>query len=271
MNQQLSSPADYESPLRQEAQRRRRTYLEVSIVLIVILIACWYSDFFNGERIVEGVPDLIDLHLEMLPPDFSNWKRWIVPLIDTLAMSVAGTAFSIVFSVPLGFLAAGNTSPHPIVYRLSRFILNLTRAIPELIVGIVLVAAVGFGILPGALALGIHSIGMVGKFFAESIEHVDVKPVEALQSTGANRFQTVVHGYLPQVIPQMADTIFYRWEYNFRASTLLGIVGAGGIGFQLIGALRILEYREMFAIIIVILIMVSIVDWIGSSLRRRFK
>jgi phosphonate transport system permease protein len=95
--------------------------------------------------------------------------------------------------------------------------------------------------------------------------------VEAVESTGANRFQTIIHGYLPQVVPQMADTAFYRWEYNFRASTLLGIVGAGGIGFQLIGALRILRYDEMFAIILVILAMVMIVDGTGALLRRRFK
>ncbi|MEM9282420.1 MAG: phosphonate ABC transporter, permease protein PhnE [Verrucomicrobiota bacterium] len=262
---------EYDKLLGREARQRRRSYLEVGVVFIAILVASWYVDLFDFQRLWEGLPDMGSLILEMLPPDFTKWQDWIMPLIDTLCMSIGGTAFSIIFSLPIGFLAARNTTPNPVAYQVARAILSLTRAVPELILGIVLVAAVGFGVLPGALALGIHSIGMVGKFFAESIEHVDHRPVEAVESTGANRLQIIIHGYLPQVIPQMADTAFYRWEYNFRASTLLGIVGAGGIGFQLIGALRILRYDEMFAIILVILGMVMIVDGTGAWLRRRFK
>ena len=266
-----TSPADYGALLDREVRQRRRGFLEVGIVLVTVVAACWYVDLFDFPRLWEGIPDMWSLFLEMLPPDFSGWREWIIPLIDTLGMSIGGTALAIVFSVPIGFLAARNTTPNLVIYQIARGILNLTRAVPELILGIVLVAAVGFGVLPGALALGIHSIGMVGKFFAESIEHVDPRPVEAVESTGANRLQTIIHGYLPQVVPQMADTAFYRWEYNFRASTLLGIVGAGGIGFQLIGALRILRYDEMFAIILVILGMVMIVDGTGALLRKRFK
>ena len=123
--------------------------------------------------------------------------------------------------------------------------MNLFRPIPELIMGILFVAMVGFGALPGVLALGFHSAGMVGKFFAESIEHVDEKPVEAARSAGATPFQVIWHAVLPQVIPQLADTIIYGWEYNFRASAVLGAAGAGGIGFELIAALRILEYGQV--------------------------
>lgn len=266
-----TSNPTYEALLDREARQRRRSGLEVVTVATVVLAAAWYVDLFDFERLWEGLPDMGSLALEMLPPDFSSWREWVKPLLDTLGMSIGGTALALVFSVPIGFCAARNTTPHPIVYQVARAILNITRAVPELILGIVLVAAVGFGVLPGALALGIHSIGMVGKFFAESIEHVDPRPVEAVESTGSTPLQTIIHGYLPQVIPQFADTAFYRWEYNFRASTLLGIVGAGGIGFQLIGALRILEYDEMFAIILVILAMVMIVDGTGAWLRRRFK
>lgn len=266
-----TSTAEYGALLDREARQRRRSGLEAAVVLVVVLVSCWYVDLFDAKRLLEGLPDMWSLFLEMLPPDFSNWREWVVPLIDTLGMSIGGTALCLFFSLPLGFCAARNTTPNVFVYQAARTILNVTRAVPELILGIVLVAAVGFGVLPGALALGIHSIGMVGKFFAESIEHVDPRPIEAIESTGATPLQTIFHGYLPQVIPQMADTAFYRWEYNFRASTLLGIVGAGGIGFQLIGALRILRYDEMFAIILVILVMVMVVDGTGAFLRRRFK
>jgi phosphonate transport system permease protein len=135
--------------------------------------------------------------------------------------------------------------------------------------GIVFVAAVGFGALPGVLALGVHSIGMVGKFFAESIEHVDPAPVEAARAAGASPFQVVIHAILPQVMPQMSDVSIYRWEYNFRASTVLGMVGAGGIGFELMASLRIMNYQEVAALLIVVLVMVSLVDGLGAVLRQR--
>ncbi|MEM9017893.1 MAG: phosphate/phosphonate ABC transporter permease, partial [Verrucomicrobiota bacterium] len=195
-----SPSLDYQSVLATESRRRKRSWGEVGLVLAVILVASWYVDLFDFVRLWEGLPDMGSLILEMLPPDFTDWREWVIPVLDTLAMSIGGTALSILFSLPLGFCAARNTTPHPIVYQLTRSILSLTRAVPELILGIILVAAVGFGVLPGALALGIHSIGMVGKFFAESIEHVDPRPVEAIESTGASRLQTIFHGYLPQVI-----------------------------------------------------------------------
>ena len=208
---------------------------------------------------------------EMIPPDFTNYQDWVTPLLDTLAMSVAGTALAILFSVPLGLLAARNTSPHPLIYQLARTTLNTLRSIPELIMGIIFVAAVGFGALPGVLALGLHSIGMVGKFFAESIEHVDEAPVEATRAAGATGTQVTLHGILPQVLPQMADVSIYRWEYNFRASTVMGMVGAGGIGFELMGSLRLMQYQEVSALLIVILVMVTMVDGLSGLLRRRFK
>jgi phosphonate transport system permease protein len=133
------------------------------------------------------------------------------------------------------------------------------------------VAAVGFGALPGVLALGLHSVGMVGKFFAEAIEHVNPAPVEAAWAAGATPTQVVVHAILPQVLPQLADVSVYRWEYNFRASTVMGMVGAGGIGFELMASLRLMQYQDVSAILIVILLMVTIVDAFSSFLRSRFK
>jgi phosphonate transport system permease protein len=186
-------------------------------------------------------------------------------------MSLAGTVLAIVLSAPLGFLAAENTSPHPVAYRFCRFVLNALRAIPELIMGIIFVAAVGFGALPGVLALGLHSVGMVGKFFSESIEHVSKEPVEAVRASGAGSLQVIMHGVLPQVLPQLADVSIYRWEYNFRASTVMGMVGAGGIGLELMSSLRLMQYQEVSAILIVILATVTLVDGFGSYLRARFK
>lgn len=253
-------------------RRRARTLaLQAAGAAVVVAGACWATGLFDLDRLATGIPDFIDLTGEMLPPNFANGRDWIRPVLDTLAMSVAGTALAVLGSLPLAFLAARNTSPHPAVYQVTRVILNFLRAVPELIMGIIFVAAVGFGALPGVLALGFHSIGMIGKFFAEAVEHVDQRPVEAARAVGAGPVQCIVHAVLPQVLGKMADVAIYRWEYNFRASTILGAVGAGGIGFELIGSLRIMQYTEVSAIILVILLMVTLVDGFGSWLRTQIK
>ncbi|MDD3517527.1 MAG: phosphonate ABC transporter, permease protein PhnE [Chromatiales bacterium] len=240
-------------------------------VLAVILIAAHYVGLLDYTTLADGWPAIRTLSGEAVPPDFTNWRQWIGPLLDTLAMSIAGTALAVIFSLFVAFLAARNTTPHPVVYQGARVLLNALRAVPELIMGILFVAAVGFGALPGVLALGLHSIGMVGKFFAEAIEHVDEAPVEAARAAGASPLQVILHGVLPQVLPQFADVSIYRWEYNFRASTVMGMVGAGGIGFELMGSLRIMQYQEVFAILLVILLMVTLVDGLSGVLRKRFK
>ncbi|MFH2057753.1 MAG: phosphonate ABC transporter, permease protein PhnE [Pseudomonadota bacterium] len=242
-----------------------------AFALVVIFAGFFYTGLLDLERLNEGIPSILLLFKESMPPDFSETLTWILPILDSLAMSIAGTALAIIFSLPMALLAARNTTPHPVVYQVARAILNCYRSVPELILGILFVAAVGFGSLPGVLALGLHSIGMVGKFFAESIEHVSEGPVEAIRATGASPMQVILHGVIPQVLPQIVDVSLYRWEYNFRASTVMGMVGAGGIGFELMASLRLMQYQEVSAILILILAMVTLVDGLGANLRNRFK
>lgn len=249
----------------------RRQLLVAGTVLALILLASWYVGLLKFSVLADGIPAIMTLAGESVPPDFSNFIHWLQPLLDTLAMSIAGTALAVSLSLPLAFLAARNTSPHPVVYHLARTVLNGLRSVPELIMGIMFVAAVGFGALPGVLALGLHSVGMIGKFFAEAVEHVDEAPVEAARAAGATPLQTLLHAVLPQVMTQFADIAIYRWEYNFRASTVMGMVGAGGIGFELMGSLRIMQYQEVLAIMLVILVMVTLVDGLSSRIRRHFK
>jgi phosphonate transport system permease protein len=249
----------------------RKNAAAVVLVLAIITYCARRTGLLDLHRVREGAPALFDLLREMWPPKFAEWRSWILPVFDTLAMSVAGTALAVALSLGLALCAARTTTPHRLVQRMARLALNLLRSVPELIMGILFVAAVGFGALPGVLALGFHSVGMIGKLFAEALEHVDEQPIEAIRASGASPLQVIVHGHLSQIVPQMADVVFYRWEYNFRASTVLGAVGAGGIGFELIGALRILEYQEVSAIIVVILVMVTLVDGLGARLRRYFK
>ena len=261
----------YEALINQASRRWKQNIGQIGLFVLVTLICLYQAGFFDISRMAEGIPAIFNLILESMPPNFTHGLKWIKPLADTLVMSVAGTFLALFFSVPLAFMAARNTSPHPLVYHAVRLLLNGLRSVPELILGILFVAAVGFGALPGVLALGLHSIGMVGKFFAEAIEHVEPEPVEAVRATGAKPMQVIPHGIIPQVLPQMADVSLYRWEYNFRASTVMGMVGAGGIGFELMGSLRILEYKDVGAILIVILATVTLVDGLGSYLRKRFQ
>ena len=240
-------------------------------VIAVCLVALGISGFFDAERFADGIPAMAQLFSEMVPPDFSRWRSWLKPLLDTLAMSIAGTALAVVISLPLALLAAPNISPHPVIQHATRTLLAFLRSVPEIILGILFVAAVGFGALPGVLALALHSVGMVGKFYAEAIEHVDPKPLEAARAAGATRFQVITHAVLPQVLPQLSDITIYRWEYHFRASAVLGIVGAGGIGFELIAALRLMSYDQVSAILLAILACVLVVDGIGGRLRTALK
>ncbi|MEM8778793.1 MAG: phosphonate ABC transporter, permease protein PhnE [Cyanobacteria bacterium P01_G01_bin.49] len=264
-----TSRTEYDGLLRRQQRIWLALLAKIVIILAIISVSFVVVGLLDIERISEGIPDFFGMFAEMLPPDFSRARDWIEPLIDTIAMSIAGTALAIALSLPIAFFAAKNTTPHPVIFWIARMILNITRAIPELILGIILVAAVGFGTLPGVLALGLHSVGMLGKFFAEAIEHTDEAPVEAARAVGANELQTIWHSILPQVFPQIADVSFYRWEYNFRASMVLGAVGAGGIGFEIIGALRLLKYEEVSALLIVVLVMVTLVDGLSNWLREK--
>ncbi|MFY8082785.1 MAG: phosphonate ABC transporter, permease protein PhnE [Rubrivivax sp.] len=259
------------SVLASDDRRRLRQLGATAVLLAAAALALHLTGFFDPQRFADGGPALWQLASEMVPPDFSRWQRWIVPLRDTLAMSVAGTALTVLLSLPLALLAAPNTAPHPLVLRAARTLLAAFRSVPEIILGILFVAAVGFGALPGVLALALHSTGMVAKFFAEAIEHVDPKPLEAAQAAGASPLQVVTHAVLPQVLPQLADITIYRWEYHFRASAVLGIVGAGGIGFELMAALRLIQYDQVAAILLSILGCVLVVDGLGAALRRRLK
>ncbi len=265
----VAAPLARETILRQYRAGLGGQALHLALLALPIGVALYLTGLLDGTRLAAGLPAIGRLVAEMMPPDFSQWQKWPRPLLDTLALSIASTALAVVLSFPPALLAAANTTPHTVVYRLARGALNLLRSVPELILGIVFVAAVGFGALPGVLALGLHSVGMVGKFFAEAIEHADARPIEAARAAGASGFQIVWHAVLPQVLPQMADVTVYRWEYNFRASTVMGMVGAGGIGLELMSSLRLMEYREVAALLIAILLMVTLVDGLGAAMRRR--
>ncbi|WP_051063462.1 phosphonate ABC transporter, permease protein PhnE [Ilumatobacter nonamiensis] len=247
---------------------RQRVLLRLVVVgfLAATVWGWWYIDM-SFTAIFSGLGDMWNLLGRMFPPDFEDLDRAIELTFETLWMAVIGTAMAIVLSVPLAFGAARNTTPHPAVMAVCRGVIVATRAIPDLIFAAIFVRAVGIGVLPGILALGLHSIGMVGKLFADAIEQIDERPRDAVVSVGATKWQAIVTSVLPQVMPSMIATTLYRLDINLRSSTVLGIVGAGGVGFLLQQKLRSLQYDQALAIVVVIFVFITLMEFLSAAVR----
>ncbi|MFG1478755.1 phosphonate ABC transporter, permease protein PhnE [Xanthobacter sp. V4C-4] len=255
----------------QDGRRRaHRALLGGAVGLAGILAAFLYAGAFDGRRYADALPTIWRLAGDAMPPDFSRWQAWGRPLLETLSMSVAGTVAGALVALPLAALAARNLLPSPAIGAPARLFLAVLRSIPGLIWGVIFVAAVGFGPLPGILALATHSTGMLGKFFAETIEHVETGPGDALRAHGVSRLGVLRFSILPQVLPRLVDVTVYRWEHNLRAATTLGAVGAGGLGLEIVTAFHLFEYREAAALILVLLGLVTLINIVGGTVRRRF-
>jgi phosphonate transport system permease protein len=220
-------------------------------------------------ELVKGLPWVADFVSRMVPPNWSFMQRLVRPVFETIQLAIWGTLFAVVLALPLCFLAARNLTPSPLVFHAARQVFNAARGINEIIFALVFVAAVGLGPFAGVLALSIHGAGMLGKFFAEAIEEADPGPVEALRATGARPLQVIVFAVLPQALPAWIAATLYRLEVNLRAATILGMVGAGGIGFELYSSLKLFQYEDTATCVIVILAMVMTADYISSRLRAR--
>ncbi|MCM3029214.1 MULTISPECIES: phosphonate ABC transporter, permease protein PhnE [unclassified Niallia] len=190
-------------------------------------------------------------------------------LLDTLAIAILGTFISGILCVPFAFWAANNMSKGKAITSSGKFVLSFIRTFPEIVMAILFIKAVGPGSFAGVLALGLHSIGMLGKLFSEEIESLDMGPTEALTATGANRMQVLWFAVLPQVLPGFLSYTLYRFEINIRAAAILGVIGAGGIGTPLIFALNSRDWDRVGIILLGIIVMVTIIDAISSFLRKR--
>ncbi len=196
------------------------------------------------------------------------WVPGILPaVIETLQMAIIGTTLSIFLSLPFALLAARNTSPHPLVYQATRLFMNSIRAIPELIIALIFVAAVGLGPFTGVLALGLAAVGSISRLYAEAIEQVDPQQVLAVRATGASQLNIFIYAVMPQVLPLIASYSLVYFEYNVRAATIVGIVGAGGVGLALQKYMGLFQFRELMGAIIVLVIAVTVIDRISARLR----
>jgi phosphonate transport system permease protein len=253
------------------SERHRKMAIQALIALAVIGVLYWSAVETNVSlpEFVRGIPAIAEYVSRMFPPDWSYTPAIIGPTIETIQIAIWGTVLGVALAVPLGLLAARNITPHLVVYGTARFILNALRGVSELVFALIFVSAVGLGPFPGILALALHNAGMLGKFYAEAIEAIDPGPVEALQASGAGWLQTVIYAIVPQVTPHFVTYNLYRFEVSIRSATVLGLVGAGGIGFHLISSIRLFDYQTTAMVLIVIVLLVVLTDYVGTKLRNR--
>ena len=212
---------------------------------------------------------MADFLRRMFPPDISNLGRFLLKAIETLQMAIVGSTIGALIALPLSFLAARNIMPNKFIYHSIRTIFDVCRGINEIVWGLIFVSMVGLGPFPGVLALAAHVTGALGRYFSESIETVDPEMIKAVISTGANKIQVIARGIFPQVKPLFINYTLYYLENNFRAATVLGLVGAGGIGMELITSMRLFRNREVLTILIIMILMVMAIDRFSAYIRKK--
>ncbi len=287
-------------------KRGKSLFLAVALGALILGWSFHGAKIRPGE-LFDGIPQVFVTLSRMLPPDFSKFadpknyflpehlsftelllpipldddrarmrQRWwdntfpqtvIGATLETLQMALAGTFLALLVAFPLGFLAARNTTPHRFVYYGVRSALNLVRTIPDLALGLLFVAAVGLGAFAGTLALAIHTATVLAKLLSESVENIDEGVVEAIHATGAGYSQMLSFAVLPQILPDLISFTLYRLETNIRAASVLGLIGAGGIGYLMNTSFRTFQYQEAAAIVLVLIALVMLVDHLSSRLR----
>tara|TARA_B110000008_G_scaffold208404_1_gene207248 strand:- start:127 stop:1686 length:1560 start_codon:yes stop_codon:yes gene_type:complete len=240
----------------------------IGFILIYILIAIDLEIDFS-QLLKDSYLYMKDVIGRMLPPDFTNFKNLMLSMLETVEIAMMGTLLAILLSIPVGLFSARNIAPNYPVYLVAKTITVFFRAIPEFIMAMILVIAIGFGAMPGIIALGLHTMGFLAKFYAEAIEHVSEDPIQALESMGASKWQVISFAVVPQIIPSFIGNNLYILDRNIRMATMLGIVGAGGIGYELQSAFRMFQYPRVSAIIIVIFITIFVIDMISSWIRSK--
>ena len=268
-------------------------------LLVLLAIAAYYWSVQGTQaspaELIDGLPNIWHFIERLFPPEFDTqtqtlqtpavhlvgltlprlglsgvefpYPTIIDAVIETIQMAIIGTTLSIFLAAPFAVLAARNVS-HPAVYATTRLLLNANRAIPEIIFALIFVAAVGLGPFGGVLALAIGSIGFMSKVYAEAIEAIDPQQVLAVRATGAGKLQTLVYAVAPQAMPVIASYTMLNFEHNVRSATILGIVGAGGVGFVLQKYLALFQYTHLTGALIVIIIVVTVIDRVSDRVRK---
>lgn len=237
------------------------------VAIAVLAYAAQKSDLSFVE-LAEGTGNMAEYVSRYFPPDFTDWRFYLSDVLETIGMGVWGTLMASVIAVPLAIMAAENVAPLWLVFIVRRF-MDAMRAINEVVFALIFVVAVGLGPFAGVLALFVHTTGTLGKLFSEAIEAIDPGPVEGIRATGASKLQEIIFGVIPQVIPLWTSYTLYRFEANVRSASVLGIVGAGGIGVSLYQSFRAFKYGKVSAILIILILAVGLIDTASAKIRQR--
>ncbi|TRZ68430.1 MAG: phosphonate ABC transporter, permease protein PhnE [Rhodocyclaceae bacterium] len=224
-----------------------------------LLIWSWHGADMRPLALVKDSSNMAVFAREFFPPNFREWRVYLSEIVITIHIAIWGTVLAVICAVPCGLLSAGNLVPRW-VYQPVRRLMDACRAINEMVFAMLFIVAVGLGPFAGVLALWVHTTGVLAKLFAEAVEAIDPRPVEGVRATGANALEEILYGVIPQVLPLWISYSLYRFESNVRSASVLGMVGAGGIGVILYEAIRGFDYAETSAVLIIIIVSVTLID-----------
>ena len=241
---------------------------------MLALIGAFYAMCFSlaqvdPSKLAEGLPKLAGWLAQAWPPRGDESPLIVRRTAETIAMATVGTTAAALLALPMALLGSRNLTPLPILYYPVRWFLNMLRGIDSFVFALLFVAAVGLGPFAGVIGIALHTWGSAAKLFADHLENADLAPYDAVRTTGAGRFTSIAYAVLPDVLPVFASTALFWLEFNVRASTVLGVVGAGGIGQELKNSMDLLDFNRLFTIIAVILIVVTLLDQVSNWLRRK--
>ncbi|MGE0313584.1 MAG: phosphonate ABC transporter, permease protein PhnE [Lautropia sp.] len=236
-------------------------------VLAAVLALSWRGADMRPLDLLRDAGNMSEYASGFFPPDFAQWRYYASELIVTLQIAVWGTALAIASAVPLGLASAANIAPWWVRQPVRRA-MDACRSINEIVFALLFVVAVGLGPFAGVLALWVHTTGVLSKLFSEAIEAIDPAPVEGIRATGARKLEEIAYGVVPQVMPLCVSFALYRFESNIRSASVVGMVGAGGVGMVLWDVIRSFQYAETAAVLLMLIVVVTVVDLLSARLRR---
>ena len=261
---------DYRTWERRTPRERIVRFALVLIALVAVAVS-WRLLDVNYSFLPTAFREFMDLVNRMYPPNVEYSGQILRPLVETVHIAVLGTVLAVVLSVPVALLGAENTAPNRLGYAFGKFVISFTRSVNVIIWALVFVIIMGPGALAGVLAVGVRSIGFCSKLLAESIEEIDRGQVEAIKATGATSVEAAIYGIVPQIKPAFVGITTYRWDINVRASTIIGFVGAGGIGVELTTSINFFRWQNVLTILLAILAIVVFSEVTSAYLRRKVR
>jgi phosphonate transport system permease protein len=233
----------------------------------VLLIWSWEGADMRPLALVRDSANMAVFLKEFFPPNFHDWRIYLQEMVITIHIAIWGTVLAVICAIPCGLLSAQNLAPGW-VYQPMRRVMDACRAINEMIFAMLFIVAVGLGPFAGVMALWVHTTGVLAKLFAEAVEAIDPRPMEGVRATGANVVEEILYGVIPQVLPLWISYSLYRFESNVRSASVLGMVGAGGIGVILHEVIRGFDYAETAAVLLIIIVSVTLIDLFSARIRQ---